>query len=81
MHSFARIRLLKIHKYKKEILRIVEEPRDLAVDLKCFVPAYTHLTCHVRKANSSDFGKLVSFVSEEFGERWLHSIEIRISYI
>ena len=60
---------------QKEILRIVEEPRDLAVDLKCFVPAYTHLTCHVRKANSSDFGKLVSFVSEEFGERWLHSIE------
>ncbi|MDD8000666.1 GNAT family N-acetyltransferase [Bacillus cereus] len=60
---------------QKEILRIVDEPRDLAVDLKCFVPAYTHLTCHVRKANSSDFGELVSFVSEEFGESWLHSIE------
>ncbi|MEB9507475.1 GNAT family N-acetyltransferase [Bacillus anthracis] len=60
---------------QKEILRIVDEPRDLAVDLKCFVPIYNDLTCHVRKANSSDLRKLVSFVSKEFGERWLHSIE------
>lgn len=60
---------------QKEILRIVDEPRDLAVDLKCFVPTYNDLTCHVRKANSSDLRKLVSFVSKEFGERWLHSIE------
>ncbi|RAS93877.1 acetyltransferase [Bacillus cereus] len=60
---------------QKGILHIIAEPRDLAVDLKCFVPTYNDLTCTVRKANSSDFGKLVSFVSEEFGERWLHSIE------
>ncbi|RAT07287.1 acetyltransferase [Bacillus cereus] len=60
---------------QKGILHIIAEPRDLAVDLKCFVPTYNDLTCTARKANSSDFGKLVSFVSEEFGERWLHSIE------
>ncbi|WP_136699734.1 GNAT family N-acetyltransferase [Bacillus fungorum] len=60
---------------QKDILRIIAEPRDLAVDLKCFVPTYNHLTCHVRKASSSDFEKLASFVNEEFGERWLHSIE------
>ncbi|MEI3895493.1 MULTISPECIES: GNAT family N-acetyltransferase [Bacillus] len=59
---------------QKDILRIIAEPRDLAVDLKCFVPTYNHLTCHVRQANSSDFEKLASFVNEEFGERWLHSV-------
>lgn len=60
---------------QRDILRIIAEPRDLAVDLKYFVPTYNDLTCHVRKANSSDLRKLVSFVSKEFGERWLHSIE------
>ncbi|MES5867254.1 GNAT family N-acetyltransferase [Bacillus cereus group sp. RP32] len=60
---------------QKDILRIIAEPRDLAVDLKCFVPTYNDLTCTVRKANLSDFEKLASFVNEEFGERWLRSIE------
>ncbi|HDR7353169.1 TPA: GNAT family N-acetyltransferase [Bacillus wiedmannii] len=60
---------------QRDILRIIAEPRDLAVELKCFVPTYNHLTCTVRKANSSDFEKLLNFVNEEFGERWLHSIE------
>lgn len=60
---------------QKEILRIVDEPRDLAVDLKGFVPIYNDLTCTVRKANASDFEQLASFVEAEFGERWLHSIE------
>ena len=60
---------------QKDILRIIAEPRDLAVDLKCFVPTYNHLICTVRKASPSDFEKLASFVKEEFGERWLHSIE------
>lgn len=60
---------------QKDILRILAEPRDLAVDLKCFDPTYNHLICTVRKANPSDFEKLASFVNGEFGERWLHSIE------
>ncbi|MFB5545901.1 GNAT family N-acetyltransferase [Bacillus cereus] len=60
---------------QKDILRIVDEPRDLAVDLKCFVPTYNHSTCHVRRANPSDFEKLAGFVKGEFGERWLHFIE------
>ncbi len=60
---------------QKDILHIIAEPRDLAVDLKCFNPTYNHLICTVRKANPSDFEQLVSFVNEEFGERWLHSIE------
>ncbi|PFS68135.1 GNAT family N-acetyltransferase [Bacillus cereus] len=60
---------------QKDILRILAEPRDLAVDLKYFDPTYNHLICTVRKANLSDFEKLASFVSEEFGERWLHAIE------
>ncbi|QIW20654.1 GNAT family N-acetyltransferase [Bacillus thuringiensis] len=60
---------------QKDILHIIAEPRDLAVDLKCFVPTYNDLTCTVRKANLSDFKKLASFVNEEFGERWLRSIE------
>ncbi|HHK5533059.1 TPA: GNAT family N-acetyltransferase [Bacillus mobilis] len=60
---------------QKDILRILAEPRDLAVDLKCFDPTYNHLICTVRKATPSDFEKLASFVNEEFGERWLHSIE------
>ncbi|MFB8328290.1 GNAT family N-acetyltransferase [Bacillus wiedmannii] len=59
---------------QRDILRIIAEPRDLAVDLKCFVPTYNDLTCTVRKASSSDFEKLASFVEAEFGERWLHSI-------
>ncbi|WP_166702518.1 GNAT family N-acetyltransferase [Bacillus albus] len=60
---------------QKDILHIIAEPRDLAVDLKSFVPTYNDLTCTVRKANLSDFKKLACFVNEEFGERWLHSIE------
>lgn len=60
---------------QKDILRIIAEPRDLAVDLKYFVPTYNNVTCTVRKANSSDFEKLARFVNEEFGERWLHSVE------
>ena len=65
-----------IHKQMQEdILRITAEPRDLAVDLKSFIPIHNNLTCHVRRANLSDFKKLASFVNEEFGERWLRSIE------
>lgn len=60
---------------QRDILRIIAEPRDLAVDLKGFVPIYNDLTCTVRKANASDFEQLASFVEAEFGERWLHSIE------
>lgn len=60
---------------QKDILRILAESRDLAVDLKCFVPTYNDLTCKVRKAIPSDFEKLASFVNEEFSERWLRSIE------
>ena len=60
---------------QRDILRIIAEPRDLAVDLKGFVPTYNDLTCTVRKANASDFEQLASFVEAEFGERWLHSIE------
>ncbi|MEK4499315.1 MULTISPECIES: GNAT family N-acetyltransferase [Bacillus] len=60
---------------QRDILRIIAEPRDLAVDLKGFVPIYNDLTCTVIKANASDFEQLASFVEAEFGERWLHSIE------
>lgn len=60
---------------QRDILRIIAEPRDLAVDLKGFAPTYNDLTCTVRKANASDFEQLASFVEAEFGERWLHSIE------
>ncbi|MGG1328875.1 GNAT family N-acetyltransferase, partial [Bacillus tropicus] len=60
---------------QRNILRIIAEPRDLAVDLKGFVPIYNDLTCTVRKVNASDFEQLASFVEAEFGERWLHSIE------
>ncbi|WP_141541907.1 GNAT family N-acetyltransferase [Bacillus cereus] len=60
---------------QRDILRIIAEPRDLAVDLKGFVPIYNDLTCTVRKANASDFEQLASFGEAEFGERWLHSIE------
>ncbi|WP_377866088.1 GNAT family N-acetyltransferase [Bacillus sp. R86525] len=63
---------LQIH---KDILRIIAEPRDLAVDLKVFNPLYNTLSCNVRRASYSDFEKLASFVEAEFGERWLHSIE------
>ncbi|AJG95270.1 GNAT family N-acetyltransferase [Bacillus tropicus] len=59
---------------QRDILRIIAEPRDLAVDLKGFGPIYNDLTCTVRKANASDFEQLASFVEAEFGERWLHSI-------
>ncbi|MCC2372659.1 GNAT family N-acetyltransferase [Bacillus cereus group sp. MYBK222-1] len=60
---------------QRDILRIIAEPRNLAVDLKSFVPIYNDLTCTVRKANASDFEQLAIFVEAEFGERWLHSIE------
>ncbi|KAB2452366.1 GNAT family N-acetyltransferase [Bacillus sp. CH126_4D] len=60
---------------QKDILHIIAEPRDLAVDLKCFVPTHNDLTCTVRMANLSDFKKLASFVNEQFDERWLRSIE------
>ncbi|HDR6311214.1 TPA: GNAT family N-acetyltransferase [Bacillus cereus] len=60
---------------QKDILHIIAEPRDLAVELKGFVPTYNDVTCTVRKANLSDFETLASFVNEEFGERWLHAIE------
>ncbi|MGD6892865.1 GNAT family N-acetyltransferase [Bacillus mobilis] len=60
---------------QKDLFHIIAEPRDLAVDLKDFVPTYNDLSCTVRKANVSDFEQLASFVNEEFGERWLHSIE------
>lgn len=46
---------------QKDILHIIAEPRDLAVDLKCFVPTYNDLTCTVRKASSSDFEKISKF--------------------
>ncbi|WP_263704743.1 GNAT family N-acetyltransferase [Bacillus thuringiensis] len=60
---------------QRDILRIIAEPRDLAVDLKGIVPIYNDLICTVRKANASDFEQLASFVEAEFGERWLRSIE------
>ncbi|MCU5375861.1 GNAT family N-acetyltransferase [Bacillus cereus] len=60
---------------QKDILHIIAEPRDLAVDLKVFNPIYNTLSCNVRRASSSDFEKLASFIEVEFGERWLHSIE------
>lgn len=60
---------------QKMLLRITAEPRDLAVDLKNFVPIYNNLVCTIRRASSSDFEKLASFVKDEFGERWLHSID------
>lgn len=60
---------------QKDILHIIAEPRDLAVDLKVFNPIYNILSCNVRRASSSDFEKLASFIEAEFGERWLHSIE------
>ncbi|MBE5105161.1 GNAT family N-acetyltransferase [Bacillus thuringiensis] len=60
---------------QKDVLRIIAEPRDLAVDLKYFNPIYNKLSCNVRSASSSDFEKLARFVRDEFGERWLHSID------
>ncbi|MGH0592079.1 GNAT family N-acetyltransferase [Bacillus pretiosus] len=60
---------------QKDILHIIAGPRDLAVDLKVFNPIYNILSCNVRRASSSDFEKLASFIEAEFGERWLHSIE------
>ncbi|EJS75457.1 N-acetyltransferase [Bacillus cereus] len=60
---------------QKMLLRITAEPRDLAVDLKNFVPIYNNLVCTIRRASSSDFERLSSFVKDEFGERWLHSID------
>ncbi|MGE7884645.1 GNAT family N-acetyltransferase [Bacillus sp. NPDC094077] len=60
---------------QKDVLRITAEPRDLAVDLKNFIPIYNNLACNVRRASFSDFEKLVRFVRDEFGKRWLHSID------
>lgn len=60
---------------QKDVLKITAEPRDLAVDLKNFVPIYNNLVCTIRRASSSDFEKLARFVKDEFGERWLHSID------
>lgn len=60
---------------QKDVLRIIAEPRDLAVDLKCFVPLYNNIACNVRRARSLDFEKLAHFVKCEFGERWLQSID------
>lgn len=60
---------------QKDVLRIIAEPRDLAVDLKCFVPFYNNIACNVRRARSLDFKKLAHFVTCEFGERWLQSID------
>ncbi|PGB65448.1 GNAT family N-acetyltransferase [Bacillus toyonensis] len=59
---------------QKDVLRIIAEPRDLAVDLKCFDPIYNKLSCNVRRASSADFETLVRFVTWKFGERWLQSI-------
>ncbi|MBJ8103057.1 MULTISPECIES: GNAT family N-acetyltransferase [Bacillus cereus group] len=60
---------------QQDILRITAEPRDLSVDLRCFDPIYNTLSCNIRRASLSDFEKLASFVKDEFGERWLHSID------
>lgn len=60
---------------QKDVLRIIAEPRDLAVDLKCFDPIYNKLSCNVRRASSVDFETLVRFVTWKFGERWLQSID------
>ncbi|MBH0321015.1 GNAT family N-acetyltransferase [Bacillus cereus] len=60
---------------QKDILRITAAPRDLAVDLNRFKSIYNTLFCHVRRVSPSDFDKLSRFVVDEFGERWLQSID------
>lgn len=60
---------------QEDILRITAAPRDLAVDLNSFKPTYNTLFCHVRRARPSDFDKLSRFVADEFGERWLQSVD------
>ncbi|HEE9031184.1 GNAT family N-acetyltransferase [Bacillus cereus] len=65
-----------IHKQMQEdILRITAAPRDLAVDLNSFKSIYNTLFCHVRRVSPSDFDKLSRFVVDEFGERWLQSVD------
>lgn len=60
---------------QKDILRITAAPRDLAVDLNRFKAIYNTLFCHVRRVSPSDFDKLSRFVVDEFGERWLQSVD------
>lgn len=60
---------------QKDILRITAAPRDLAVDLNSFKSIYNTLFCHVRRVSPSDFDKLSRFVVDEFGERWLQSVD------
>ncbi|HDV8359547.1 GNAT family N-acetyltransferase [Bacillus cereus] len=60
---------------QEDILRITAAPRDLAVDLNSFKSIYNTLFCHVRRASPSDFDKLSRFVADEFGERWLQSVD------
>ncbi|KXY45481.1 acetyltransferase [Bacillus cereus] len=58
---------------QKELLSITSESRDLTVDLKRFNPIYNNF--NVRRAVFSDFEKLARFVKDEFGERWLKSLD------
>ncbi|MEK5248106.1 GNAT family N-acetyltransferase [Bacillus sp. FSL R9-9530] len=60
---------------QKELLSITSESRDLTVDLKRFNPIYNNLNFNVRRAVFSDFEKLARFVKDEFGERWLKSLD------
>ncbi|EDZ51406.1 GNAT family N-acetyltransferase [Bacillus cereus] len=60
---------------QEDILRITAAPRDLAVDLNSFKSIYNTLFCHVRRASPSDCDKLSRFVADEFGERWLQSVD------
>ncbi|MGG5736166.1 MULTISPECIES: GNAT family N-acetyltransferase [Bacillus cereus group] len=62
-------------KMKKDVLQITSEPRDLTVALKRFDPICNSLSHNIRKAISSDFEKLARFVKNEFGERWLKSLD------
>ncbi|QWH17200.1 GNAT family N-acetyltransferase [Bacillus mycoides] len=60
---------------QKDVLQITSEPRDLTVALKRFNPIYNNLSCNIRRAIFSDFEKLARFVKDEFGERWLKSLD------
>ncbi|MGE6536805.1 GNAT family N-acetyltransferase [Bacillus luti] len=60
---------------QEDILRITAAPRDLAVNINSFKPTYNTLFCNVRRASPSDFDKLSRFVVDEFGERWLQSVD------
>ena len=62
-------------KMKKDLLQITSEPRDLTVALTIFDPICNSLSCNIRRAISSDFEKLARFVKDEFGERWLKSLD------